>query len=74
MIGLSQTILISGVFVSPYATETMMRSIGFRNTLWVFTGLAAICFVVVIVLDPVEKHMKKNYINDLLDDATIGMY
>lgn len=39
--------------------ETLMKTIGFRKTLYILTGLALVILVAVCFLDPVEKYMKK---------------
>lgn len=57
--GISQTILIIGIFFTPYVIEMLVRIVGFRNTLWSMTGLAVILFFTIGVLHPVEWHMQK---------------
>lgn len=64
MMGIAQSISILSVMLTPYFIETLMKTIGFRITLCVLTGLALVILVAVSFLDPVEKHMKKIYIDE----------
>lgn len=68
MMGKSQTILISGILLTPHAVEVLMSSIGFRKFQWILTGLASMTFVTVSLLHPVERHLKKVYIDEELAD------
>lgn len=72
MMGISQTILIVAIFLTPYYVNMMMYDFGFRKTLWLFTILSALTFITASVLDPVEKHMKKVYVHDDLNDLNSG--
>lgn len=61
MMGIAQSISILSVMLTPYFIETLMKTIGFRKTLCVLTGLALVILVAVSFLDPVEKHMRRIY-------------
>lgn len=60
--GIAQSISVLSVMLSPYVVETMMKTMGFRKSLCLLAGLALVIFIAVSVLDPVEKHFKKVYI------------
>lgn len=61
MMGIAQSVSILSVMLSPFLVETMMKLLGFRNSLSVLAGLSLLIFVGVGILDPVEKHMRKVY-------------
>lgn len=69
MMGISQTVLIIGLILTPFSVESMMTSVGFRKTLWVLTALESLTFVTVSVLQPVEWHMKKVILEENLDET-----
>lgn len=62
MMGIAQSISVLSIMLSPYVVETMMKTMGFRKSLCVLAGLSLVIFIAVSVLDPVEKHLKKVYI------------
>lgn len=59
--GISQTFLIIGIFLTPYIAEKSLSTLGFRNTLWIMTISAIIIFLTVGVLQPVKWHMRRIY-------------
>lgn len=63
MMGIAQSVSILSVMLTPYFIETLMKTMGFRQTLCVLAGLALVILVAVSFLDPVEKHMKKVYMD-----------
>lgn len=62
--GICQTILITGILLTPYPIEALMSSIGFRKFQWILLGLAIATIATVMTLHPVERHMVKVYVDE----------